>query len=82
MNKQEAIERIEKLDEHYGISEGISEGVYLEKREVVNIVSKIQEPRTKHRNLTFDLIVLSLLVVFIITVWAIIIGMIGMFFEK
>ena len=41
MNKQEAIERIEKLDEHYGISEG----VYLEKRDVVNIISQIDEPQ-------------------------------------
>ena len=41
MNKQEAIERIEKLDEHYGISEG----VYLEKRDAVNIISQIDEPQ-------------------------------------
>lgn len=41
MNKQEAIERIEKLDEHYGISEG----VYLEKRDVVSIISQIHEPQ-------------------------------------
>lgn len=41
MNKQEAIERIEKLDEHYGISQG----VYLEKRDVVSIISQIDEPQ-------------------------------------
>ena len=41
MNKQEAIEKIEKLDEHYGISQG----VYLKKRDVVNIISQIHEPQ-------------------------------------
>ena len=41
MNKQEAIELIEKLEEHYGISEG----VYLEKRDVINIISQIHEPQ-------------------------------------
>lgn len=41
MNKQEAIERIEKLDEHYGISQG----VYLKKRDVVSIISQIDEPQ-------------------------------------
>jgi hypothetical protein len=41
MNKKEAIEKIEKLDEHYGISEG----VYLEKRDVVSIISQIDEPQ-------------------------------------
>jgi hypothetical protein len=41
MNKQEAIEKIKKLDEHYGISEG----VYLEKRDVVSIISQIDEPQ-------------------------------------
>ena len=41
MNKQEAIEKIEKLDEHYGISQG----VYLKKRDVVNIISQIDEPQ-------------------------------------
>ena len=41
MNKQEAIERIEKLDEHYGISQG----VYLNKRDVVSIISQIDEPQ-------------------------------------
>ena len=39
MNKHEAIERIKKLDEYYGFSEG----VYLEKRDVVSIISKIDE---------------------------------------
>lgn len=41
MNKQEAIERIEKLDEHYGISQG----VYFKKRDVVSIISQIDEPQ-------------------------------------
>ena len=41
MNKQEAIKLIEKLEEHYGISEG----VYLEKRDVINIISQIDEPQ-------------------------------------
>ena len=41
MNKQEAIERIEKLDEHYGISEG----VYLEKRDVME-----QHRKTRYFN--------------------------------
>ena len=39
MNKQEAIERIKKLEEYYGFSKG----VYLEKRDVINIISKIDE---------------------------------------
>ena len=39
MNKQEAIKLIEKLEEHYGISEG----VYLKKRDVINIISQIDE---------------------------------------
>ena len=41
MNKQEAIEKIKKLEEYYGFSKG----VYLEKRDVINIVSKIDEPQ-------------------------------------
>ena len=41
MNKQEAIERIKKLEEYYGFSKG----VYLEKRDVINIISKIDEPQ-------------------------------------
>ena len=41
MNKQEAIKLIEKLKEYYGISKG----VYLEKRDVINIISKIDEPQ-------------------------------------
>ena len=41
MNKQEAIELIKKLDEYYGFSKG----VYLEKRDVINIISKIDEPQ-------------------------------------
>ena len=41
MNKQEAIEKIKKLEVYYGFSKG----VYLEKRDVINIVSKIDEPQ-------------------------------------
>ena len=41
MNKQEAIERIKKLEEYYGFSKG----VYLEKRDVINIISQIDEPQ-------------------------------------
>ena len=41
MNKQEAIERIKTLEEYYGFSKG----VYLEKRDVINIISKIDEPQ-------------------------------------
>ena len=41
MNKQEAIELIKKLEEYYGFSKG----VYLEKRDVINIVSQIDEPQ-------------------------------------
>jgi hypothetical protein len=41
MNKKEAIEKIKKLDEHYGIGEG----VYLEKRDVVSIISQIEEQK-------------------------------------
>ena len=41
MNKKEAIELIEKLNEYYGISKG----VYLEKQDVINIISKIDEPQ-------------------------------------
>ena len=41
MNKKEAIKLIKKLEEYYGFSKG----VYLEKRDVINIVSKIDEPQ-------------------------------------
>ena len=41
MNKQEAIKLIEKLEEYYGFSKG----VYLEKRDVINIISQIDEPK-------------------------------------
>ena len=41
MNKQEAIKLIEKLKEYYGFSKG----VYLEKRDVISIISKIDEPQ-------------------------------------
>ena len=41
MNKQEAIESIKKLEEYYGFSKG----VYLEKRDVINIISQIDEPQ-------------------------------------
>ena len=41
MNKQEAIKLIEKLEEYFGFSKG----VYLEKRDVINIISKIDEPQ-------------------------------------
>ena len=77
MNKQEAIKRVEKMGEYERfVDEPVS------KKSVLNIISQIQEPRPKSTNLAFDLIVLSGLVGFLIIIWAIIIGMIGMFFEK
>ena len=51
MNKQEAIELIKKLDEYYGFSKG----VYLEKRDVINIISKIDEPVEKEKLYTVDI---------------------------
>ena len=41
MNKKEAIKLIKKLEEYYGFSKG----VYLEKRDVINIISQIDEPQ-------------------------------------
>ena len=41
MNKQEAIKLIKKLEEYFGFSKG----VYLEKRDVINIISQIDEPQ-------------------------------------
>ena len=77
MNKQEAIKRVEQMGEYERfVDEPVS------KKSVLNIISQIQEPRPKSTNLAFDLIVLSGLVGFLIIIWAIVIGMIGMFFEK
>ena len=75
MNKQEAIKRVEQMGKYERfVNEPVS------KKSVLNIISQIQEPRPKSTNLAFDLIVLSGLVGFLIIIWAIIIGMIGMFF--
>ena len=75
MNKQEAIKRVEQMGKYERfVDEPVS------KKSVLNIISQIQEPRPKSTNLAFDLIVLSGLVGFLIIIWAIIIGMIGMFF--
>ena len=75
MNKQEAIKRVELMGEYERfVDEPVS------KKSVLDIISQIQEPRPKSTNLAFDLIVLSGLVGFLIIIWAIIIGMIGMFF--
>ena len=71
MNKQEAIKRVEQMGEYERfIDEPVS------KKSVLNIISQIQEPRSKSTNIAFDLIVLSGIVVFLIIIWAIIIGMI------
>lgn len=83
MNKREAIERIKNMGtlSIYDKVAGQQVDTVI-KNEVLDIVSQIQEPRPKSTNLAFDLIVLSGLVGFLIIIWAIIIGMFGMFFEK